>query len=51
MENVADVEFVNSALNVFAVPKTATCAYISMVVVDLPELQQMKVAAITSPSS
>jgi hypothetical protein len=47
VDNVADVQFVNSALNIFAVPKTATCAYISMMVVDPPEDLHRK-AAITS---
>lgn len=46
VDNVADVQFVNMALNVFAVPKTATCAYISFVVMEIPDFE--KKAAITS---
>ncbi len=34
VNNIADVVFANSGLNVFAVPTTATCAYISTVVLN-----------------
>jgi hypothetical protein len=38
VDNVAEVTFANAALNVFAIPSTATCAYISTVIIDLPEI-------------
>lgn len=38
VDNVAEVTFANAALNVFAIPSTATCAYISTVIIEVPEI-------------
>jgi len=32
VDNVAEISFANSIMNVFAVPSTATCAYMSRVI-------------------
>lgn len=48
VDNSAVISFANSALNVFAVPKTATCAYISTIIFDMPDIKH---GDITSPTN